>query len=418
MALGFHHGDAATGLYRGGLPAGARALVLIEKAPVINLDSQSVASVNQQSSLSVGGRSSGPAAAPSARPALPANLSAALAQRHLPALDAVRAFAVLLVILYHHEYPAPGDLGVLSFFVLSGFLITWLLLHEHGKNGSIALRRFYIRRVLRLFPAFYLYWLAVTIMLVVFGKKILWPQAWSSFFYFNNYYQAIYGHFSSVYSHTWSLAVEEQFYLLWPVILIWLLRRGADLAHVLAGAIVCVWAWRAFLIFGAQVPGVWLYEAFDARADHLMVGCLLAVALEQQRFGRIWTALCSHRLLPALTLGLLVAEVMLSRAWQMDSASRYVDFIVQPLLVAALIVQWMAFSATSAWRWLGWAPLAYVGRISYGIYLHQQCAHALKPLTQMAPVPPILITLPLIIASASASYYFVERPFLAMKDKY
>jgi peptidoglycan/LPS O-acetylase OafA/YrhL len=355
---------------------------------------------------------------PPGSPALPANLRAALAERHLPTLDAVRAFAVLLVIFYHHGYPVPGDLGVLSFFVLSGFLITWLLLHEHEKKGSIGLRRFYIRRVLRLFPAFYLYWLTVTVILVFLDKPILWPQAWSSFFYVSNYYQAIYTHFPSVYSHTWSLAVEEQFYLLWPVVLIWLLRRRAHLAGVLAAAIVCVWVWRAFLILGLQVHEVWLYEAFDARADHLMVGCLLAVALKQERFPRIWTVLCSHRLLPAVTLGLLVAQVTVSRAMEMDSASRYLDFIVQPLLVAALIVQWMAFAATSTWRWLSWAPLAYLGRISYGVYLHQQCAGALKPLTQMLSVPAILITLPLVIASASASYYFVERRFLLVKEKY
>ena len=351
------------------------------------------------------------------RAQLPDILVQALAQRQLPALDALRAFSVLLVIFYHHDYSVPGGLGVLAFFVLSGFLITWLLLQEHEKHGSISLRRFYIRRALRLFPAFYLYWLVVTGILLALGKNILWPQAWSSFFYVNNYYQAIAGHFSSVYSHTWSLAVEEQFYLLWPVTLIVLLRRRANVPVILMAVVAGVWVWRAALMFGWKIAEVWIYEAFDARADHLLMGCLLAVALKRRLFGRLWRVICSHRLLPAVTLGLLVIEVTATRT--LGDPGRYADFILQPLLVAMLIVQWMAFAGTAGWRWLSWAPLAYVGKISYSVYLHQQFTPSLvKPLTQFFPGPAILLTLPAIIATASASYYLVERRFLILKEKY
>ena len=347
----------------------------------------------------------------------PDNLSRALARRQLPGLDALRAFSVLLVVFYHHDYPMPGSLGVLSFFVLSGFLITWLLLHEHRKHGAISLRRFYVRRALRLFPAFYLYWLVATGLLLATGKFILWPQAWSAFFYVNNYYQAVAGHFGSVYSHTWSLAVEEQFYLLWPVALIALLRRRANLPAVLMAAIGVAWVWRAVLMFGYGVHGAWIYEAFDARADHLLMGCLLAVALERKLFGRFWAAVCSHRLLPAVTVGLLALEVAAGHA--MGGTDHFADFILQPLLVAILLVQIMAFASTPGWRWLNWAPLAYIGKISYSIYLHQQFTPSLvKPLIAGFPGPVILITLPAIVATASASYYLVERRFLILKEKY
>src|SRR5438270_11804150 len=115
-----------------------------------------------------------------------------LAQSHLPCLDGLRMVAVFLVVFYHFGFAAvPAGHGVLAFFVLSGFLVTWLLLKEDEKYGSISLRLFYVRRSLRIFPAFYVYWLLLTASLLIFHKQIIWAQAISSLAYVNNYYQAI-----------------------------------------------------------------------------------------------------------------------------------------------------------------------------------------------------------------------------------
>ena len=103
------------------------------------------------------------------------------------------------------------------FFVLSGFLITWLLLNEEKRWVNISLKLFYVRRSLRIFPAFYVFWFLVVGTGVIMGKRLAAGQAVSSLFYLTNYYQVLFGDPDTALSHTWSLAIEEQFYLLWPL---------------------------------------------------------------------------------------------------------------------------------------------------------------------------------------------------------
>lgn len=151
-------------------------------------------------------------------PSLPAPLVAGLQRSHLPSLDGIRAIAVFLVVFYHLGVPGiPGGMGVLIFFVLSGFLITWLLLKEEERFGHISLKLFYARRTLRIFPAFYVYWFLIIGLSIISSRHIFRAQAVCSFFYISNYYQAIFGDPNTGLSHTWSLGVEEQFYLVWPV---------------------------------------------------------------------------------------------------------------------------------------------------------------------------------------------------------
>lgn len=113
---------------------------------------------------------------------LPARLSAGLAREHMPSLDGVRAVAAFLVVFYHSGLPLPGSLGVVAFFVLSGFLITWLLLREEERYGTVSLKQSYIRRSLRIFPPFYVYWLVVVGSLLFLHKRFFIAQAICSFF--------------------------------------------------------------------------------------------------------------------------------------------------------------------------------------------------------------------------------------------
>src|SRR6266568_5411553 len=199
----------------------------------------------------------GPAAACAGRESCAALPSATMDTKatHLPALDGLRAVAVFTVIVYHFGINAvPGDLGVSAFFVLSGFLITWLLLKEHAASGTVSLRRFYTRRVLRIFPAYYAF------LALSFAIDHLRGQAWgpslgfSSVFYLVNYYNAFNGHPTTSISHAWSLGIEEQFYLLWPLLLLGLLQGGvARVARALVFLIVVVVAWRCVLLFGLHV---------------------------------------------------------------------------------------------------------------------------------------------------------------------
>jgi peptidoglycan/LPS O-acetylase OafA/YrhL len=354
---------------------------------------------------------------------LPAPLAVGLSQSHLPSLDGLRAVAALAVVFYHYGFDwAPGGLGVLAFFVLSGFLITWLLLKEEERFGAISLKLFYMRRSLRIFPAFYAYWLLLVGALILFHKRLIGGQTLASFFYFNNYYQALHGDPNTGLSHTWSLAIEEQFYLLWPLLFL-LLRRNRHRIVFLLAAIATVWAWREALVFVIHRNQGYIYEAFDTRADHLMIGCLLAIVLREGALREgsttwLWERLVVLPLLLWVTLALLA----LSTALNVRFGTNYRDtvgFVIDPILIAVLIVQAIAWPQTGFARLLNCAPMRYLGTISYSIYLYQQML--IDPSKKFAEHWPAL-SLPLSVAAvllaASASYWIVERPFLRLKNSF
>lgn len=337
-------------------------------------------------------------------------------QSHLPALDGIRAVAVFLVIFYHFGVPhVPGAHGVMIFFVLSGFLITWLLMRENEKNGTISLTGFYKRRTLRIFPAFYAYWLLLIIALLLTGKPVLWSHAWSAFFYLSNYYNAIIGDPSNGLSHTWSLAIEEQFYLLYPLVFLLLRRNLSRAATFLVMLIGTVWIYRAVLCFGFNVDQGYIYAAFDTRLDELMVGCLTAILIKQGKLPVFWRAVTAHTLLPLVTIALLLASIFIGNAY----VYRYRDvfgFAIEPPLFAILIVQLIVLSSTSLWSWTEWRVLKFLGRISYSLYLYQQITLGqAKKLTISYPVVLQLAVAVLItIVVATLSYYVIEQPFLKL----
>jgi peptidoglycan/LPS O-acetylase OafA/YrhL len=351
---------------------------------------------------------------------LPENLSTGLELSQLPALDGLRAIAAFLVVFYHFGFEnVPAGLGVLMFFVLSGFLITWLLLKEDEKLGSISLRDFYVRRSLRIFPAFYCYGLLYIGIVLALHKRIVWSQVVCAFLYVNNYYQAIRGDPNTGLSHTWSLGIEEQFYLLWAPAFRLLRKRRKTMAWVLASIIVAIWIYRPVLHF---VFGVWqgyIYEAFDTRADHLLMGCLLAVLLRSQFLARFWRVVCSNVGLSVLITALLGLSVTLA----IHFGTTYRDtvgFVVDPILVALLIVQFIAFRKRMIWAWLNLAWVRFLGRISYSVYLYQQIA--LEPVRKHLANTPVLFQLVVAVSVvtlvASASYFIVEKPFLRLRDRF
>jgi peptidoglycan/LPS O-acetylase OafA/YrhL len=349
--------------------------------------------------------------------ALPESLREGLSRAQLPGLDGLRAISAFLVVFYHAGLAfIPGGLGVLAFFVISGFLITWLLLKEYEKYGDVSLKLFYIRRSLRIFPAFYMYWAGVVGILWLSHKRLVWPQAIASLLHVNNYYQAINGDPNTALSHTWSLGVEEQFYLLWPLAFVWMAGNRERLMKVLAAAIVVVWVHRLTLHFTGVDQG-YIYEAFDTRADHLLIGCLLAVTLRLGKLPGLWKWLCANTGMPALTFALLIGSTILNNtiAGYRDT----VGFLVEPLLVAALITQLLALSGTRLWSWINVRWIRYLGRISYSVYLYQQIVPGFveKALPRAPMLIQLLCTVVAVTVAASASYFFIERPFLKLKDR-
>jgi peptidoglycan/LPS O-acetylase OafA/YrhL len=332
----------------------------------------------------------------------------------------MRAIAAFLVVFNHFGIPyVSGGLGVLMFFVLSGFLITWLLLRENDERGMISLRKFYIRRSLRIFPAFYCY--AAVLFGIIMVRHTRWvpAQALSALLYCNNYYQALNGDPETGFSHTWSLAIEEQFYLLWPMAFLAFRGNYRRLGRFLASAVLAVWIYREVLIFVFRVNQGYIYEAFDTRADHLMIGCLLAVALRAKLVPRFWSVITGGPWAAAVTAGLLALSSLAEGAYGHQYRDS-VSFIVNPVLTAIWIPQLIALRHSALWSWMSWTWVRYLGRISYSVYLYQQLLVGVpkKLLPHSAVIWQLGAAVALIVAIASLSHYVVERPFLRLKARF
>jgi peptidoglycan/LPS O-acetylase OafA/YrhL len=349
---------------------------------------------------------------------LPKSLASGLTRRNLSGLDGLRAVAALLVVFDHAGLTLfPGGLGVLAFFVLSGFLITWLIIAEEDLTSSVSLSRFYVRRSFRIFPAFYAYFFLGLTLITVLHKEVNTAQAITAFFYVTNYYQAILGDPSTWLSHTWSLAVEEQFYLLWPVTFL-LLRNNGRRFRVLAVAIPVLWLYRESLIFVFHVKQNYIYEAFDTRADHLLMGCFLAVSLREGRLARFWRMACASPWLTWLTIALLIACVAVGRFIDMADYRDAVEFVVEPVLIFVLIGQLIASQSSAATAPFNWRWMRYLGRLSYSIYLYQQLLiYAVVSRLRSTPTLAVIVTLAVVIVAAACSYHLVERPFLRLRDR-
>jgi len=331
-------------------------------------------------------------------------------------LDGVRAVVALLVVLYHCGLQrVPGGLGVLVFFVLSGFLITWRLLEEDDASGTVSLKHFYFRRALRIVPPFYVYWILLTGALVLLDKRILWGQAIASLLYVGNYYQAIGGDPNTGYSHTWSLAIEEQFYLLWPLLFRRFRADRQALPRGLAIGVLTIWVYRLVIRFGLGVGQSYVYEAFDTRADHLMIGCLLAVVLRAGWGARFWALVCGQPWRLGLPVGLLAISTAAQNTWGHGYRDG-VGFIVDPVLTAIALAQLIALRSTLPARWLDRPFSRFLGRISYSTYLYQQIVvePVLRGLGAVPRFAGIAVAVAAVHAVAAVSHYLVERPFLRL----
>ncbi len=319
--------------------------------------------------------------------------------RHVAALDGVRGIAVLTVFAQHAGVPGTpgGGAAVDVFFVLSGFLITGILLDEIGRSGNIDLLGFYRRRFLRLTPA-----LALTVV----GYTLVAPHdvgsALLSFFYLTDYARAFYVEAGPL-SHTWSLAVEEHFYLLWPLALLWLCRLPPRLLiPLLVGLYALTTAHRctAFWMDGYDAA----YFRFDTRLSGLILGSLLAVLLRSD-----WSR-------DKVTLGSIAVGLGVAGAFAFLAGDGSMTLGIAIAEAAALRVILTAVEETepsALTRVLSLPALVYVGRISYGLYLfHHPMTFVLHDEMGIHWTVVVALALPASLALAALSYHLVERPIL------
>lgn len=349
---------------------------------------------------------------------LPLTLRDSLRGSKIPGLDGLRAIAAWSVVLYHVGAPFGfGSQAVEFFFVLSGFLITWLLLKEEERHGRISLTGFYMRRSLRIFPPFYAYWAVSIGMMLAAHWTIPWGVMWASFFYVSNWYQAFYGAISSPVSHCWSLGLEEQYYLLWPIAFVLLGRRGSSRLRWVGAAIVLIWA-RRIQCLQTEGSDDYVYHAFDTRADQVLIGTWTAIALRDGHLRGLCRILASSSWLIPVTVLLLLAQF--SQDERVDwRGLRGMGFMVEPALFTLLILQVLCHPSKPGVRWLDSRVMLHFGALSYSTYLWHQLAvgGARHRLMQLDPALRVTLTLLAVLVASHASYYLVERPSLRLKDR-
>ncbi|MFS7408246.1 acyltransferase family protein [Carnobacterium maltaromaticum] len=348
--------------------------------------------------------------------------------RYMSGLDGLRALAVIGVIFYHltpHILPG-GFLGVPIFFVLSGYLISDLLIQEFEQNGKISLKQFWKRRLNRLYPALVTMLILVTGWITIFERSLLLNirnMILTSLVYLNNWWQISQGasYFDrfttpSPFVHLWSLAIEGQFYLIWPVIVVFaivFIKRNDWIFYTFIGVSIL----SALLMAILYVPGAdpsRVYYGTDTRAFSLLIGSALAF---------IWPSMKLKKNLPnagrvtldavgVLSLGLLIW--LMVQLMDSDPFTYYGGIFIFSL-ISGILVAVVAHPATWLAKLLSLQPLKWIGQRSYGLYLWQYPVMILYEVkvgdTSLHPLRHLIIQITLIILISEASYRFVEMPF-------
>ena len=345
-------------------------------------------------------------------PAAPAHAQHVALSRHLPALDGLRALAVLAVITQHawHRVLPGGWIGVDLFFVLSGFLITSLLVDERVSSGAIRLGRFYARRALRLLPA-----LMVAMPLGIVLADVADPrrvsetvaEALTSALYVSNWWVGDLLVPSGFLGHTWSLAVEEQYYLVWPLLLGAMIAvagtRGTS--RMILVLIACVVVHRAL-----DWRGWGLYVRTDTRGDSLLVGAALALAV-----ARGWRPSARSRRLAGAACASALLAVALFFNTEVTGWTPMVlgGFTLVALASAGVVAQ----AVWDAGPFLTSRALVFTGRRSYGLYLyHYPIVRTLEVRLGEGPAC-LAASLALSFMVACLSYRYLELPFLRLKAR-
>ncbi|MFN3607426.1 MAG: acyltransferase family protein [Hyphomonas sp.] len=365
----------------------------------------------------------------------PADLSAAsIWSGHIGALDGIRGLGVILVLFYHYGASAGafgldnillrltgiGWSGVDLFFVLSGFLITGILFDSKGKNKYF--KNFYARRTLRIFPLYY--FAAIVVILIdmawrhdlMGGANPVWILL-----YVGNFQMAIEGG-GSILDHFWSLAIEEQFYLIWPLVVLTLSRR--KLMMVACAMIVCAPIIRTVMVMN-EAPALAVYVFTPARMDGLAMGALIALLVRGPR-GIAPLVPWAWRLGSAAMAAFLVLVVLRRDFSNADPVILTVGISLLTVIYASLLILSLTFRPLSFIMEL--PVMRWFGKYSYGLYVWHPIVNIIllhSPLTErfgeITPAKGVLLLLIAFAASvltALASYRFLESPLLRLKSRF
>jgi len=312
---------------------------------------------------------------------------------------------------------------VTVFFYLSGFLITTLMRQEDAKHGTVSLRGFYLRRVFRILPPFYVtLGLATLLCAVGFVPGVLQAGPMKALaLHYGNYWFAFHGG-DGVPAGTgvyWSLAVEEHFYLLFPLLFLLTRRLGMDGRRqgvlFLALCLVIV-AWRSWLVLGT---GSWedrTYLGSDTRFDSILFGCTLAVAMNPMLDRPVGSEALWKRVLFPAGIAVILFTFLYRAPWFRES----IRYTLQGVALTPVFVTAMRFPDWGPMRLLNQRQVAFVGVLSYSLYLVHHIViytvHARLP--DLHPIPQGALALVISLAYALLSYRYVEKPFARLRKRF
>lgn len=351
-------------------------------------------------------------------------------------LDGVRGISIILVILAHlgvfevlpieYEFLISGRTGVEIFFVLSGYLITHLLIIECNSNGNINLRNFYVRRILRIMPAYWAFLIFCTLISIAGFIRIDGISLTLAWLHIYNFIPQ--DNLTGILTHTWSLAVEEHFYLLWPFLLCIALRKSIKLQIFMASLwlFVCiVFSYRIALVPGIQdyfFPSWWSIPA----SGSIVAGALLAIITRPGNRTREYTLIRSNHstrrgdiaCIAALITPFLIFYFIEWSKTDIENATLH--WLRSISIVAILYTILNLHQRSSILRILDSNPLSWLGKISYSIYLWQGFFLTTHPRESVNSTWPMAmyLSIPLTIIFAVGSHYTIEKYFLSMKSKF
>ncbi len=353
-------------------------------------------------------------------------------------MDGVRGISILVVLFEHgylFKYGRGGFLGVDIFFVLSGLLITSLLAQEWQETGSLSFKKFYARRALRLLPALFALVIFTTVQVIIFppeaGRLAVFRHLLGVLFYVENWAGGY-----TVIGHTWSLSIEEQFYIAWPILFFLLLslkltpRRIIVVLSAMVGLVAIHRARMFYSRYGFVLPQfdlslLRLYTGTDTRCDALLIGCIAGILFSWRMLPTRKSFLGTWRIVTWLSCGLMSAAIIIVPIFW--NYLYFGAFTVFAVLVASSTLFVLVASQSFLSRLLQWSVLRWFGRLSYSLYLWHVTVYSAY-MNNFGPLPiksyTLKITIPLAIKFAGslvlacASFYFIEQPFLRMKKRF
>jgi peptidoglycan/LPS O-acetylase OafA/YrhL len=345
--------------------------------------------------------------------------TAAVTSFNIPELDGIRAISILLVVLGHCGLPniVPGGLGVTIFFFLSGFLITTLMRREVAKMGTVDLKSFYIRRCLRILPPCYIVSLAALAIAVAVGEKMIPSAVLANLAYLTNY-RLIYWDYMGMIPGLdilWSLAVEEHFYLIFPLAYLAILGLSQQKqGGILAAVCLAVLAWRCVLVFGYNAPEWRTYVATDTRLDSILWGCLLAIAANPA-LGDRWGTRLANWGLGTIAMAMIVGTLLFRAGWFRETFR----YTIQGVALMPLFALAIRRGRSGPLSFLHNYMMRLISVYSYTIYLvHSVLLVFLFDTRQPRFIKSFPVVMVLSFISAALMYRFVDVPMAAIRRRY